>query len=49
MPLTIPQVKGAGSSTSAKAKAPQKETMANLYPTLRPNGIDRPAEKRVNS
>jgi hypothetical protein len=28
MPLTMPQVRGAGSSTSAYARAPQNETMA---------------------
>lgn len=28
MPLTMPQVRGAGNSTPAYAKAPQNETMA---------------------
>lgn len=29
IPLTMPQVRGAGNSTSAYARAPQNDTMAN--------------------
>lgn len=37
-----PQVRGAGSSTFANARAPQKEDIANRYVILRPKGIGRP-------
>lgn len=37
-----PQVSGAGSSTLAKARAPQNEDMAKRYVMLRPKGIARP-------